>query len=165
MVVFFVVLLVGVGIFIFCVLLNIFSLSCFFVTGLFTFFCVFSRCRLFLWLVLVQFLQSTILVVKVFFKIIPFRFHFSWNFILSFIFSIGNSPFFLLLFVCSFKYILCFMLGRFVRIILFIICWTGDGDPSFKGVVLSDNRAKYGSCLLSYAFVGVCFYSLCVSLR
>ena len=33
LVVFFIVLLVGVGMFIFCVLLNIFSLSCLFVTG------------------------------------------------------------------------------------------------------------------------------------
>ena len=78
-----------------------------FVTGFFIFLCVFRWCHyFFLWLVLVQFLLSMILVVEVFFRIIHFLFHFSWNFIqtLSFGFSIDNSPFFLLLFVCFFKY-------------------------------------------------------------
>ena len=51
LVVFFVILLIVVGMFIFCVLLNIFSESCLFVTELFTFSCVFSKCRLFLFMI------------------------------------------------------------------------------------------------------------------
>ena len=60
---------------------------------------------------------------------------------------------------------LSFFLGilSWLHIILFIICWAGYGDPSFKGVVLSDNRAKYRSCLLSYAFVSV-FLIVCMFL-
>ena len=130
-----------------------------FVTGVFTFSCVFSRCHLFLFMIspCSVFTQYDLGYWR-FFRNIPFLFHFSCNFILtlSFGFSIGNSSFFLLLlFVCFFKYIMCFMLGRFVRIILFITCTAGNGDTSFKGVVLSDSRAKYRYYVLSYAFVRI----------
>ena len=84
-----------------------------FVTGLFTLSCVFSWCRLFLFMIspCSVFTKYDLGRWSFFFRIIPFLFYFSWNFILtlSFGFSIGNSPFFLLLFVCFFKYILFYV--------------------------------------------------------
>ena len=65
LVVFFVILLIGVGMFIFCVLLNIFSESCLLLNCLLSLVFLVSVIYFFLWLVLVQFLLNTILVIVV----------------------------------------------------------------------------------------------------
>ena len=155
LVVFFVVLFVGVHFF--CVIEYIFIIVfvCYWIVY---FSCVFSWCRLFLFMISPRSVFTKYyLGCWIFFQNYTFFFHCSWDSMLtlSFGFNIGNSPLFLLLFVCFFKYISSFMLVWFVRTIFLIICWADDGVPSFKSVVLSYNRAKYGSCLLSYAFVSV----------